>query len=434
MEDAARRSAKELLGFIDACPSPWHAVDTVRARLGQAGYTELRETESAWRLEPGQGYFVTREGSSIVAFRLGAEPRQGWRIIGAHTDSPGLRLKPRGAQERAGLGCLAFEVYGGPILATFADRELELAGRIWLRHGDRLESRLYRSDRPLLRLPTPAIHLNREVNEQGLRFDPQDELYGVFAGREAAAKGVGAALAAELGVAEDALAGWELGVADTQPGALFGLEHEFIASPRLDNLASCNAALEALLTAAEPAGVALCAFFDHEEVGSQSYVGAEGSFLPDTLGRIVSALELEADERPMRARGLALSADMAHAFHPNFPRFYDEAHAVAVNGGPVIKINAKQRYATDGYGQAYFAELCEGEGVPCQRYVHRNNLPCGSTIGPIVAARLGIRTVDVGNPMWSMHSARESAGAFDHERMIRVMRRFFVDDGLRSEY
>lgn len=428
-----REPARRLLRFIDDSPSPWHAAAGMAATLAEAGFTELAE-DRAWDLCPGRGYYLIRGGSSIVAFRLGQRPLQGTglRIVGAHTDSPGLRIKPAGASLRGGMAMLGVEVYGGPILASFADRDLTLAGRVLVQASSGLEERLYRHPTALVRLPNLAIHMNRTVNEEGLRFDLQEQLPLILECSDALepppVNRFRELLAGWLEIQPQALRSWELAVADTQPGAFFGPAGEFIASSRLDNLASCHAALEAL-TAVEPAaGLTLIACLDHEEVGSESYKGAAGSLLQDTLEAIRAALGAtpEALRREL-AGGWLLSADMAHAFHPNFPAYYDEASAPKVNAGPVIKLNAKQRYATDAVGDAYFQGLCERAGVPCQRYVHRTNLPCGSTIGPICAARLGLRTVDVGAPMWSMHSLRESAGAYDHGCMIRVFSAFFAE-------
>lgn len=430
-----RANASDLLGYIGRSPSPWHAVATTVESLQRAGFTPLKEG-AAWQLEPGRGYYVVRDGSSIIAFRLGSEPlsQREFRMVGAHTDSPGFRVKPRGAHMAGRVLRVGVEVYGGPILATFADRDLTLAGRVLLHEPKGgISSRLVNFGRPILRLPNPAIHLNREVNSQGLRFDPQEELplvLAVAAEELPAQEHFRKVLARELEIEPEAVSGWELAAADTQPGSLFGIEREFIASPQLDNLASCHAALQALLAVQEPEATTLCAFFDHEEIGSQSYKGAEGTFLPDTLLRIAEAQGISgAAYRQVLARSFVISADMAHAWHPNFARFYDEGHAVHLNAGPVIKINAKQSYATDGIGEAYVEALAARRGVPIQKYVHRNNLPCGSTIGPITAARLGVRTVDVGNPMWSMHSLRESAGAIDHGYMIALLSEFFTDSG-----
>jgi len=428
-EIAEQDAARALLDFIDASPSPWHAAANVARRLREAGYRELDERED-WTVGPGSSFFTLRDGSSLAAVRIGdGDPaRDGFRIIGAHTDSPGLRVKPDGARAHGPIAGVDVEVYGGPILATFADRDLTLAGRVMVRAGDAHAARLVHLRDPLLRLPTLAIHMNRKVNEEGLRFDLQDELPLLLSGRDPETAPENAfrdLLARAVEVDPGAILSFELAVADTQPGAFFGPSREFIADSQLDNLASCHAAAEALLQAPPGAGVQVVALFDHEEVGSQSFKGAEGTFLADVLQRVSESLGLSAGEyRRAIAASTLLSADMAHAFHPGYARYYDEHQRALVNGGPVLKINAKQRYATDAWTEATFARLCEAAGVTGQKYVHRNDLPCGSTIGPISAARLGVRCLDVGNPMWSMHSLRESAGTHDHAAMIRLMAAF----------
>jgi len=432
IDDAQRQAASDLLSYIGQSPSPWHAVTSTCARLERAGFEPLDEAE-AWRIEPGRAYYVVRDGSSIIAFRTGrgSLAEHGVRVIGAHTDSPGFRVKPNAAHERGNLQRVAVEIYGGPIIPTFADRDLTLAGRVLLKGDNGIQSRLVHFRKPLLRLPTPAIHLNREVNTQGLRFEAQDELPLLLSADQIglpAAEHFRALLAEQCDVEPADIGSWELAVADTQPGAFFGANDEFIASPQLDNLASCHAGLEALLSADDPQGLTMCAFFDHEEVGSQSFKGADGTFLSDVLERVFAGLGAD-DETRRRAlaRGMVFSVDMAHAWHPNFTRYYDDEHRVYVNHGPVIKLNAKQRYSTDGVGEAFAAALAERVNVPIQKYIHRNNLPCGSTIGPITAGRLGIRSVDLGNAMWSMHSLRESAGAADQKMMIDLLTAFFKD-------
>ncbi len=421
-----RTAARELLAFIDACPSPWHAGAEMAARCLAAGAEELTGAQS-WPLRAGGFYVVRRGGSSFIAFRLGQGPGA-LRAIGAHTDSPGFRIKPSGVQRRSGVETVGVEIYGGPILATFADRDLSLAGRVVLDAGDGRETVPYRQDSPLLRLPNLAIHMNRDVNTEGLRLDAHEQLPLLF--RMAGDSGSGEDgfrgwLAERLAVSPAAIRSWELAVYDTQPGALFGPNQEFIADGQIDNLASCHAALAALLASEPDTGITLLAAFDHEEVGSESYKGAASSFLGDSLERVRAATGWE--WHGVVTEGWMLSADMAHAWNPGFANAYDEANAPQVNAGPAIKINARQRYATDAEGEAMFTALCERAGVPCQRYVHRASLPCGSTIGPIASTRLGLRTVDVGNPMWAMHSARESAGALDHDYLIRVFREFFVE-------
>lgn len=427
-----RQQAQDLLDFIDASPSPWHAVATCEQRLQAAGFARLDETER-WTLQAGDKRYVVRGDAAIIAFVVGsaALAESGLRIIGAHTDSPGLRIKPRPAEEVGGMVRLGVEVYGGPILATFADRDLSLAGRVHVRTPDGFATRLVRFADPLLRLPNLAIHMNREVNESGLKFNKQSELPLLLGVAEEGVKADARfrqPIAAALGVEPDDLLTWELNAYDTQKGSLWGADREFIADSQLDNLASCHAALNALLATDQPVATCLCAFFDHEEVGSESAAGAGGSFIADVLARLAGNAGLDGeDQRRMVARSFFISADMAHGWHPNFPAAYEPCHHALVNAGPVIKSNANQRYSTTGETAARFMALCARAGVPCQQYAHRTDLGCGSTIGPIVAARLGIPSVDVGSPMWAMHSIRESAGVLDHGYMIAALSAAFAD-------
>lgn len=425
-----RAQAQDLLDFIDASPSPWHAVQSTETRLRAQGFLALDERER-WKLQIGGQYFVVRGGASIIAFIVGQEPEKvAYRIIGAHTDSPGLRLKPHAAHGADGLLRLGVEVYGSPILATFTDRDLSLAGRINVRAGNGFATRLLRVEEPLLRLPNLPIHMNREVNEQGLKLHKQNELpllMGVCAEGREAGEQFRSYLAAALDVAAGDILTWELNAYDTQKGSFWGVEQEFIANGQLDNLASCHAALSALLATATPQSTCICAFFDHEEVGSESAAGAGGSFVADVLQRLALATGVDAEaQRCALARSFFISADMAHAYHPNFPAAYEPCHRVMVNAGPVIKSNANQRYSTSAETAARFIALCEQADVPYQQYSHRTDLGCGSTIGPLVAARLGIASVDVGAPMWAMHSIRESAGVRDHGYMIAALRAAFA--------
>ncbi len=422
-----RAAARDLLDFIDASPSPWHAVAVAEARLLAAGYRALNESER-WQLVPGGRYFVTRGGSSLIAFMMGQSADSALRLVGTHTDSPGLRLKPRAAHATDGLLRLGVEVYGGPILATFADRDLGLAGRVNVRMPEGHTARLVNIAEPLLRLPNLAIHMNREVNEQGLKLHKQNELPLILdVASDAPEQRFLALLAAALSVAPEDILNWDLAAYDTQKGAFWGAEGAFIASRQLDNLSSTHAALSALLATEQPRSTCLIALFDHEEVGSESATGAGGSFIADVLQRIgiVSGLD-EEGRRCALAKSFMISADMAHAYHPNFPAAYEPNHKVMVNAGPVIKTNVNQRYATNSDSAARFIALCEQAGVPYQNYAHRTDLGCGSTIGPIVASRLGIPCVDVGSPMWAMHSIRESAGVSDHAWMIGAMRAHFA--------
>ncbi len=423
--------AQQLLEYIDNSPSPWHAVESTVTLLQANGFKALSEKE-LWQLNAGEGYYTIRDQSSIIAFITGstAPSESGYRIIGAHTDSPGLRIKPNPEQKRGAYLRLGVEVYGGPILATFADRDLSLAGRVSVKTGSGVqafESRLLRIDESIVRLPNLAIHLNREVNKSGLKFNAQDELPLIFSQpgpHDINFKGL---VAERLQVTENDILAWELAAYDTQPGAFFGLEQAFITNSQLDNLASCHAALLALTKRLNQSNAAtqVIAFFDHEEVGSCSAKGADGSFLNDVLNRIGTTLDESVQGHHQAiAHSYMLSADMAHAWHPNFSNKHEPAHQPIINNGPVIKINTNQRYTTDAHTEALFVSICEDEKVPYQKFINRSDLACGSTIGPMSAARTGIRSLDVGNPMWAMHSIRESAGAVDHDYMIRAMSGF----------
>ncbi|MEQ1600501.1 MAG: M18 family aminopeptidase [Methylophilaceae bacterium] len=426
-----RTLAADLINFIDDSPSPWHAVNSVEQRLLAQGFTQLRESER-WSLNAGGRYYVIRSGSSIMAFihGHGALVEHGFSIIGAHTDSPGLRLKPKAAHASDGMVRLGVEVYGGPILATFTDRDLSLAGRVNVRTADGFASRLLQFNNPLLRLPNLAIHMNREVNEQGLKLNKQTELpllFGLAQKDLSADQQFLSQIAASLQVEASDILTWEMNIFDTQKGSFWGAEQEFIADSQLDNLASCHAALTALLATENPAATCVCAFFDHEEVGSASAAGAGGSFVADVIQRIVANTSSEADSyHRALAQSFFISADMAHAYHPNFPAAYEPCHRVLVNHGPVIKTNANQRYSTNADTAARIIGLCERAGVPFQQYAHRTDLGCGSTIGPIVASNLGIASADIGSPMWAMHSLRESAGVLDHGYMIALLKTAFA--------
>lgn len=428
MTTIANSNIQDLLDFIDASPSPWHVVTTSSERLTKAGFKALNESE-AWQLETGGRYFVTRGGSSIIAFTIGQNslPISGFNMVGAHTDSPGLRLKPHAAFSSDGLIRIGVEVYGEPILATFADRDLSMAGRVNVRIANGFETRLIKFDKPLLRLPNLAIHMNREVNDKGLKFNKQTELPLLFGesanGIEADAQFLGH-IAKSIKVEVKDIINFELNIFDTQKGIIWGANQEFIADSQLDNLASCHAALSALLANKKPNNTAICALFDHEEVGSESATGASGSFLADIVERISLHLNKEEKLRAL-ANSFFISADMAHAFHPNHAGSYEPCHHVHINKGPVIKTNANQRYATNAESAARFIRLCEHAGVPYQEYAHRTDLGCGSTIGPIVASRLGVASVDVGSPMWAMHSVRESTGVLDHAYMIKVLTTYY---------
>jgi aspartyl aminopeptidase len=431
-------AAWRLLAYCDASPSPYHACATAAAMLGEAGFTQLAE-DAVWPGDPGR-WFVVR-GGSLIAWSLRAEhhPHDGFRIVGAHTDSPNLRVKPQPDVARARVRQLGVEAYGAVLLNSWLDRDLGLSGRVAIRSdGGGASLRLLRVDRPVCCIPQLAIHLDRDVTHKGLIVDAQHHLspiWGVAAGSAPVEGGFRTFVAEELGVAADDVLSWDLMLHDLAPGALVGRDDELIGSARLDNLASCWAAVESLVERSDPAGIEadgpgrIICLFDHEEIGSTSDRGAGSSLLPTVLERIVSARGGDRDTlHRALARSACLSADMAHATHPNYADRHDPQHQVALNGGPVVKVNANVRYATDAPGSALVALAAEQAKVPLQAFAMRSDLPCGSTIGPVTAARLGITTVDVGMPQLAMHAAREHAGSHD-PASYRALVAAFLDPG-----
>ncbi len=433
MVDRSQEVARELCAFLDASPTPFHACAEVARRLERAGFARLSEAEpwpKASSSAPARFYVL--RGGSLAAWAVpeGAEAARGWRIAGAHTDSPNLRIKPNPDGGRAGLRQLGVEVYGGVLLNSWLDRDLALAGRAFVRGARATEERLFLLARPLLRVPQLAIHLNREISTEGLLLNPQVHLNPLFASDSGEQPAFRALLAEALEVEAGSVLSWDAMLHDAQPARLIGQDEEFVSSGRLDNLCSCFCALTGLLerlARREPQrSVAALAFFDHEEVGSTSSRGAQSGFLRDVLERSVLARNgAREDYHRAVAASVCLSADMAHATHPNYTEKHEPEHPVRMNGGPAIKTNVNQRYASEGESEAVFLEACARAGVPCQRYVHRGDLPCGTTIGPLTAANLGLRTVDVGNPQLAMHSARELCGARDPWYLARALAAFF---------
>jgi aspartyl aminopeptidase len=412
---SAASAAFDFIDFIDAAPSSYHAAAEVASRLESAGF--VRQDESArWDASPG-GHYIVR-GGAVLAWRIpesagpdGADARR-FRIVGSHTDSPGLKLKPSG--DVAGPGGwrqAAVEIYGGAVLPAWLDRELRLAGRVVLADGS---EHLVRTG-PVLRVPHLAIHLDRNVNN-GLTLDRQQHMQPVFAVGDGAPT-IGEVVVDALGVdgvsAGDILA-HDLITVDAHRGEVFGARRDFIAAGRMDNLSSVFTSLQAFLALGETDSIPVLAAFDHEEVGSATTSGAAGPVLEDVLTRTAAALGADAEEtRAMFARSSCVSADAAHSVHPNYAGKHDPVHRPVVNGGPVLKVNANQRYASDAVTSAGWRAACRAAGVPDQVFVGNNDVPCGSTIGPVTATRLGIPTVDVGIPLLSMHSAREMAGVHD---------------------
>lgn len=424
-------TASGLCAFVDASPSPFHVVRTVATELTAHGFTELPEPRP-WSGGADGRYFVVRGGSLVAwagsAADAAAHP---FRVVGAHTDSPNLRVKQHPDLAGSGWQLVGLEPYGGAWLNSWLDRELGISGRLTVRDGDAVTERLVRIDEPLLRVPQLAIHLSED--RRGVSLDPQRHVNAVW--------GVGdeprsflAYVSEQAGIDPGAVLGWELMTHDLAPSRLVGRDLDLLSAPRLDNQGTCYAGLRAFLAAADEPGAAtpVLAMFDHEEVGSQSDRGAQSDLLPAVLERIVLARGGGRSEYLAALAGsVCASGDMAHATHPNYPDRHEPAHRIEVNGGPVLKVNQNLRYATDAVGTGAFALACAQAGVPLQRYVHRADLPCGSTIGPMTAARTGMPTVDVGAPQLAMHSARELMGAADVRSYSAALAAFLTPAGGR---
>ena len=421
------RTNQGLIDFLKASPSPFHATHSIARQLETTGFRRLDERD-AWHLESGQRYYVTRNDSSIIAFRVGRRAllEGGIRLVGAHTDSPCLRVKPQPELQRQGFLQLGVEVYGGALLAPWFDRDLSLAGRVTFRRDGKVESQLIDFRDPIACIPNLAIHLNREAN-QGWAINAQNELPPILAqvpGEERAdfRALLAEQLSLEHGLVADAVLDYELSFYDTQAAAVIGLNRDFIAGARLDNLLSCYAGLQALLAADDQESCMLVCT-DHEEVGSCSACGADGPFLEQVLARLIP----ESEERVrVTQRSLLISADNAHGIHPNYADKHDGNHGPKLNAGPVIKVNSNQRYATSSETAGFFRQLCLENEVPVQSFVVRSDLGCGSTIGPITASRLGVRTLDIGVPTFAMHSIRELAGSHDLSHLLKVLVAFFA--------
>jgi aspartyl aminopeptidase len=425
-----REPALDLCRFINAAPCAAHAADELCRQLDAAGYAALDLGAPRWELAPGR--YRVRRGASVVAWVVRAHKPHRYLLIGAHTDSPHLQLKPRAPFANEGCLQLGVEVYGGALLNSWLDRDLGLAGTVATADG---QERSVRIHRPLARVPQLAIHLDRRINDDGLKLNQQQHLapiWGLAADgdqKDAAQKDPAKAfldlLAAAAGVAPRDLVAHTLALYDLAPAILGGADDAFIFAGRLDNLASCHAALCALLAAdagGDARALPLIACLDHEEVGSTSDGGADGVFLATVLERLALGLGLDRGAHlAALAGGLMLSADMAHACHPNYADRHEPRHKPILGQGPVLKRNASQRYATTAATAGAVARLARAAGVGLQDFVTRSDLGCGSTIGPLAAARLGIAVADLGCPMLSMHSARECAATADHAGYVRLL-------------
>lgn len=409
-------NSQTLVKHIAASPTPYHAVATVKRRLHEVGFTELHEAD-IWTLKPGGKYYLCRRDASIIAFAYGQAPleQSGLRIIGAHTDSPALKVKPRPEKHSQGYFQLGIEVYGGVLLNPWFDRDLSLAGRVAIKTTNGIEHHLVDFERPIGNIPSLAIHLDRTAND-GRCVNPQEHMAVVLSQADKEQMTFAEILAQKLGandltVTADDILDFDMSFYDAQPPSVVGLDESFICSARLDNLLSCFVGLEAFVQKSGEQSAVL-ALFDHEEVGSQSNTGARSNMLTSFLERLMPSAE-----QRYRAldRSFFLSADNAHGIHPNYPNKHDEAHGPKLNHGPVIKYDANQSYATSTESASIIKLLAKQADVPIQAYVTRADSRCGSTIGPMSAASTGITTVDVGAPTFAMHSIREMAGTKDIE-------------------
>ncbi|NNE95615.1 MAG: M18 family aminopeptidase [Acidimicrobiales bacterium] len=403
-----------LLSSIEVSPTPYHCARTAAERLSDAGFVEVRRTDP---VPSGGGRYVRVDGGSLIAWATPESTPDRFTVVGAHTDSPNLRIRANADQSSANWAQLGVEVYGGVLLNSWLDRDLGLAGRVSLADG---EVRLFLDDRPVARVAQLAIHLDREIRDQGLKLDPQTHLTPLWAIADQGPAFVDY-VAEQVGAPANEVLAWDAMVFDTNAPAVVGLNSDLIASARIDNQLSCFAATEALAEVVGSAegsvgdgAVKVVALFDHEEVGSASATGADGASLSSTLERIAMSIGLSrSDFLEALTRSYVVSADGAHATHPNYADKHEPSHHINVNDGVVVKRNSNQRYASDAVSEAPFRAACSKAGVPVQTYIHRNDLPCGSTIGPATSAQLGVRTIDVGAPQLAMHSARETAGALD---------------------
>jgi aspartyl aminopeptidase len=416
--------AKELNGFIDASPTASHCVSAIEDVLKKNGFKQLFESDG-WKLKNGEKFYVVRHNSAVIAGIKGKKDpkKSGFRIIGTHTDSPGFKLKPRAVFVKEGYIQLSTEVYGGPIYSSWLDRELSLAGKVVVRDGSGYKVVLADLEKPVLIIPQLAIHYNREVNDS-FKLNPQENLLPVMGltVKEISDGFIKDILARKLKIEADRIVNYDLELYPVQKGELCGFGEEFIVNKALDNKSMVHASLTALLEMQPEDSSVIAAFYDNEEVGSSTTNGGKSSFTEDVLERICDCER----ENYLRALSLSyyMSADGAHAMHPNYTGKFDSQNKVYLNKGPVIKINASTSYATTTESSAVFEMICEKRKIPFQKFVNRSDVRGGGTIGSMIACNLGIRTVDVGNALLAMHSARETAGVEDHYWMKEAMKGF----------
>jgi len=435
MLEKALNLAEDLIEFIQVSPTAFHSVLEIERRLLKNGFTKLDESVN-WVLTPGEKYYVVRNNSSLAAFISGHQKVQdcGFKIVGAHTDSPTLRIKNEGASVKGSLLRMSVEPYGGGIHSTWLDRNLSLAGRVMLENaGGNLEKHFIDLKAPVAIIMNQAIHMKREMNK-GIEYNRQDHLQAVFSGIPQNNEDDPSILFKKLigekaAVNPEKIVDMELYLYDVQKGLINGMNSEFISAGRIDNLAMCHSICEAIISTPAADETSVAVFFDNEEVGSRTLQGADSSFLRDLLDRItlVNGGTSE-DTYRSRANSFAVSADGAHAHHPNYADSHDPAYAPVINGGPVIKISTTYRYSTTSETASVFKKLCRDTSVPYQELINRSDIPSGSTIGTMTSSLTGIKSIDVGSPMFAMHSIRETAGVLDHFYMTEVLKSFYSCD------
>lgn len=423
----AKKSSDRLLSYLSASPTAWQAVQVAIERLERNGFVPF----TGQTLHEGDSVYLSKNGSALLAISIGEGGlEKGFKIVGSHSDSPALKIKPNSLSVTEGVARLCTEVYGGPLLNTWFDRPLSLAGRVHLKGQSALESeaRLIDFKTPILILPNAAIHMNRQAND-GVKIERQKVLLPFLCTTEEEIDEnlIHRLIAKELGCEVQDILDFDLLTYETTPPSYCGLNYCFISAGRLDNLSMAEVSLEALIQSRESgSGVRVVLITDNEEVGSLTKQGADGLFTRDSLERIACALGASrAEFLASFDKSFMISADLAHAVHPNYSEFADPTHRPRVNGGPVIKHAASQSYATDARSAAIFRQLCQEAGVPCQDFVNRSDLRGGSTIGSITSSLLPLSTVDIGNPIWGMHSCRETGGLLDHYYLEQVLKLFY---------
>lgn len=417
-------TTREMLRFIEESPSSYHAAANAAGMLNSAGYRELREGEE-WRIVAGGKYYTVRSGSAIIAFQLPEKKPMGFHITASHSDSPTFKIKenPEMMVEDQYVR-LNTERYGGMILSTWLDRPLSVAGRITVKEQGKIVSKLVNIDKDLLVIPNVAIHMNRDMNK-GVEYNAQTDMLPLFAG-EGKNMGFLQLVAESAGLSGDDILSHDLFLYVRDSGRILGAEEEFVVSPRLDDLQCVYASMKAMSTTIPAEYMNVCAVFDNEEVGSLTKQGADSTFLEDVLKRVCEALEMtEGEYRRLMAESFLISADNAHAVHPNHPEKADPTNRPYLNGGIVIKYHGSQKYATDAVSAAVMKDLCRQAGVPCQTYANRSDIPGGSTLGNISAAHVSVLSVDIGLPQLAMHSAVETAGAKDTEYAVNMLKVFY---------